>query len=183
MGQKILKSLYSFQSYKEKKILMLGIDNAGKTTILNQLKLNKVVESIPSIGYNVEKIAFKNFKLSFWDLPGRDYLRKMFWHHYYNDNNALLFVLDSTDTDRFNEAKETLNMLIENPNMADIPILILANKQDIATMCIERIKEQLELNKYIGIRQLHVQGCCALNGKGLNEGLEWLSKILKNQKF
>ncbi|EWS74759.1 ADP-ribosylation factor(Arf)/Arf-like (Arl) small GTPase family protein (macronuclear) [Tetrahymena thermophila SB210] len=183
MGQIILKALYSFQSQKEKKILMLGIDDAGKTTILYQLKLNKAIQLIPTVGFTVEKIIYKNLELQFWDLSGNDYSRKFFWHHYYKNSNALLFVIDSSNIERFSEAKQTLNMLLENPNIPDIPILILANKQDIAAVNTERLQEQLELNQYIGVRQLHIQGCCALNGDGLKEGLNWLSNILIKQKF
>ena len=77
---------------------MLGLDAAGKTTILYRLQLGEDVHSIPTIGFNVETVNYKNISFTIWDVGGQDRLRKL-WRHYYKDNDALIFVIDSADRD------------------------------------------------------------------------------------
>ncbi|EAS05366.1 ADP-ribosylation factor(Arf)/Arf-like (Arl) small GTPase family protein (macronuclear) [Tetrahymena thermophila SB210] len=181
MGQLILKALNSLQSKKERRILMLGLDAAGKTTVLYQMKLKEQVQSVPTIGFNVESVEYKNLKFTIWDIGGQWKLRQL-WHHYFQGNNALIYVLDSTDAERMKDAKQALEMVLESQDMAGIPVLILANKQDIAVMSLSEIQEKLQLHTIKGIGQWYIQGCCALNGEGIYDGFDWLSKVLNQQQ-
>lgn len=90
---------------------MLGLDGAGKTTILFKLKLGEVVSSIPTIGFNVETVEYKNIKFTVWDVGGQDSIRAM-WKHYYQNADALIYVVDSSDRNRFDTAKEVLQKML-----------------------------------------------------------------------
>lgn len=90
---------------------MLGLDGAGKTTILFKLKLGEVVSSIPTIGFNVETVEYKNIKFTVWDVGGQDSIRAM-WKHYYQNADALIYVVDSSDRNRFNTAKDVLQKML-----------------------------------------------------------------------
>merc|ERR1711959_453887 len=92
---------------KEMRILMLGLDAAGKTTILYKLKLGEVVASVPTIGFNMESVEYKKTKLSVWDIGGQHKIRAL-WRHYYENTDALIYVVDSSDTERIELAKEEL---------------------------------------------------------------------------
>ena len=83
---------------------MLGYDGAGKTTILYKLKLGEAVSTVPTIGFNVDKVQYKNLEMTIWDIGGQEKLRNL-WHHYFQNTNALIFVVDSCDSDRLEEVK------------------------------------------------------------------------------
>merc|ERR1719247_83816 len=101
-------------SKKDMRILMVGLDAAGKTTILYKLKLGEVVTTIPTIGFNVETVEYKNICFTVWDVGGQDKIRRL-WRHYYQNTQGLIFVVDSNDRDRIEDAKEELHkMLIED---------------------------------------------------------------------
>merc|ERR1719322_987480 len=152
---------------KEARILMLGLDAAGKTTILFKIKLGEVVQSIPTIGFNVETIEFKNCKLNVWDVGGQDKIRPM-WKHYFQNAEGLIFVVDSSDRKRIMVAEEDLKETV---------LLVFANKQDIAVMDVKEIIDKLDLTSLKG-RAWHCQGTSAISGQGLNEGMTWLIKKL-----
>ncbi|EAS05364.1 ADP-ribosylation factor(Arf)/Arf-like (Arl) small GTPase family protein (macronuclear) [Tetrahymena thermophila SB210] len=181
MGQLILKALNALQSQKQRKILMLGLDAAGKTTILYQMKFGQNIQSVPTIGFGVESIEYKNIKFIVWDIGGQWKLRQ-FWLHYLQGNNALIYVLDSTDLERMDDAKQALEMVLSSSDMTGIPVLILANKQDVATMNVSEIQNKIQLHTIKGIGEWFIQGCCALNGEGLFDGLYWLLKVLNKQQ-
>merc|ERR1712182_60385 len=84
---------------QEMRILMVGLDAAGKTTILYKLKLGEVVTTIPTIGFNVETVEYKNISFTVWDVGGQDKIRPL-WRHYYQNTQGLIFVVDSNDRDR-----------------------------------------------------------------------------------
>ena len=115
---------------KEMRILMVGLDAAGKTTILYKLKLGEVVTTIPTIGFNVEAIEYGNLTLTVWDIGGQDKIRPL-WRHYYSDTQGVIFVVDSNDRDRLPEAKEELDRLMREDELRDTVLLVLANKQDL----------------------------------------------------
>ena len=100
-----LKSVFSDFSERHAKILMLGLDAAGKTTVLYKLKLNEVVSTIPTIGFNVETVKpGKNVSFTVWDVGGQDKIRPL-WRHYFTGTEGLVFVVDSADKTRFSEGK------------------------------------------------------------------------------
>ena len=115
---------------KEMRILMVGLDAAGKTTILYKLKLGEVVTTIPTIGFNVETVEYKNIAFNVWDVGGQ-YKIRLLWKHYYQNTQGLIFIVDSNDKDRIEEAKEELYKMLQEEELKDSVILVLANKQDL----------------------------------------------------
>merc|ERR1712188_235269 len=96
---------------QEVRILMVGLDAAGKTTILYKLKLGEIVTTIPTIGFNVEIVEYKNISFTVWDVGGQDKIRRL-WRYYYQGTNAIIFVVDSCDRDRMEEAREELAKML-----------------------------------------------------------------------
>merc|ERR1719161_2994884 len=125
---------------------MLGLDAAGKTTILYKLKLGEVVTTIPTIGFNVETVEYKNITFTVWDVGGQSKIRPL-WRHYYQGTNGLIFVVDSSDRDRVEDAREELTNILSADEMRDAVLLVLANKQDLPrAMPAAEITEKLGLN-------------------------------------
>jgi ADP-ribosylation factor protein 1 len=175
MGNLIVKFKKMIQSKKDIRILMLGLDNAGKTTILYKLKLGEIVVSIPTIGFNCERVEFKNINFNVWDIGGQDKIRKL-WKYYYQNVGALVFVVDSSDRERINDAEYELNHLLDQEELENVPFLVLANKQDLPnSLSVEEIIETLKLRLYRANRKWWVQGTCATSGDGIYEALEWLA--------
>ena len=175
MGNIFRKLFDSFSSKKEKSILMVGLDGAGKTTLLYKLKLSETVNTIPTIGFNVEVVNYKNVNFTVWDLGGQDKIRKL-WKHYYKNTNALIYVIDSNDNGRIEECKKEFQHLLNCIELESIPVLIYANKQDLPNaQKVYKIAENIELNK-VKTHPYYIQPCNALNGNGIYEGLEWLCK-------
>ncbi len=156
---------------------MLGLDAAGKTTILYQLKLGEVSQTVPTIGFNFETVEYKNIKFNVFDIGGQSQLRNL-WRHYFQNTNALIYVLDSADNDRIQLAKETLHSILDDQELYGIPVLVYANKIDIASSSVQSITQEMEMERLRGNKWL-IQACCALNREGLYEGLDWLGKQMK----
>merc|ERR1719245_1070090 len=96
---------------KEMRILMVGLDAAGKTTILYKLKLGEVVTTIPTVGFNVETVECKNISFTVWDIGGQDKIRKV-WRHYYLGTAGVIFIIDSNDRDHIEDAREELTKML-----------------------------------------------------------------------
>merc|ERR1712072_930158 len=165
---------------KEMRILMVGLDAAGKTTILYKLKLGEVVTTIPTIGFNVEKVEYKNINFTVWDIGGQDKIRKL-WRYYYQNTQGLIFVIDSNDRDRIEDAREELAKMLGEEEMHNAALLVFANKQDLPnSMTAAEVTEKLGLNGMRN-RQWFIQSTCATTGDGLYEGLDWMSRILSRK--
>nr|CDS31046.1 ADP ribosylation factor arf [Hymenolepis microstoma] len=177
---KVWQSIFSMK--KESRILLLGLDAAGKTTILYKLKLGETTVTIPTIGFNVETIEYKNLTFTMWDVGGQKVIRNL-WYHYYHGTQGLIFVVDSNDRERLEEAKEELWAVLEADELKDAFLLVLANKQDLPNaMRPAEITEGLGLHKFPASRKWHVQATCAVNGEGIFEGLDWLGREIKEVK-
>ncbi|KAK7495901.1 hypothetical protein BaRGS_00012891 [Batillaria attramentaria] len=160
----------------EMRVVTLGLDGAGKTSILFKLKQNEFVNTIPTIGFNVETVEYKNFKFTIWDVGGQHKIRPL-WKHYYFNTQAVIFVLDTSNRERLTEAQNELVKLVQEKELKEASLLIFANKQDVEDHAsIEEITEQLGLLKMCCNRSWHLQGCSAKTGDGLGDGLEWLSR-------
>ncbi|XP_061079368.1 ADP-ribosylation factor 1-like [Conger conger] len=180
MGQfiSLFKGLFG---KKEMRILMVGLDAAGKTTILYKLKLGEIVTTIPTIGFNVETVEYKNISFTVWDVGGQDKIRPL-WRHYYQNTQGLIFVVDSNDRERMTEAKEELCRMLGEDELRDAVVLVFANKQDLPNaMNAAEITDKLQLHN-LRNRNWYIQSTCATSGDGLYEGLDWLSNQLKNSK-
>lgn len=181
MGMFISKLFDKLQSKKDCRILMVGLDAAGKTTILYKLKLGEVVTTIPTIGFNVETVEYKNINFTVWDVGGQDKIRPL-WRHYYQNTQGLIFVVDSNDRDRIIEAKDELMKMLNEDEMRDAILLVFANKQDLPNaMMAAEITEKLYLNS-LRNRQWYIQSTCATTGDGIYEGFDWLSKAIAEKK-
>jgi ADP-ribosylation factor 6 len=166
----------------EMRILMLGLDAAGKTTILYKLKLGQPVATIPTVGFNVETVRYKNVKLSVWDVGGQEKIRPL-WRHYYTGTHGLIFVVDSADRHRIGEAAEELMRIVSDREMRTALILVIANKQDLpGAMKPYEVQEKLGLARLEADRTWYVQPACANSGEGLYEGLSWLTTNHKARK-
>jgi len=165
---------------KEMRILMVGLDTAGKTTILYKLKLGEIVTTIPTIGFNVETVEYKNINFTVWDVGGQDKIRPL-WRHYFQNTQGLIYVVDSNDRDRIGEANEELQKMLREDELRDATLLVFANKQDLPNaMSVSEITDKLGLHS-LGSRKWYIQATCATTGDGLYEGLDWLSSALSSK--
>ena len=181
MGFIFSKLWASLISKKDVRILMVGLDAAGKTSILYQMKMAELVKTIPTIGFNVEQLDYKGLRFTIWDVGGQDKIR-ILWKHYYQNSDGIIFVVDSNDKERFEQVRETLLLCLSEEELKDAALLVFANKQDLngATSPNEltNILEMGNLKK----RKWLVQGSSAVSGQGLKEGLDWLANALLHKK-
>ncbi|XP_063693388.1 ADP-ribosylation factor 1-like 2 [Bolinopsis microptera] len=167
---------------KNSRIVMLGLDAAGKTTILYKLKLDETVSTIPTIGFNVETVKHsKSVSFTVWDIGGQQKLRPL-WKHYLKGTDGLIFVVDCWDFTRVDEVREELSNLLALPEMQDVPIMIFGNKQDMrGAVNPPQLIEQLHMNRYNN-HSWYVQGTCAVTGEGIWEGIEIIAEMIKDHK-
>jgi len=162
------------------RILILGLDNAGKTTILYRLQNDseESIQTIPTIGFNVEVLQYKNIKFQVWDLGGQTSIRP-YWRCYYPNTDAVIFVVDSCDTARLAVARQELLAMLDEDELRDAALLVFANKQDSrGALNAQQVSEGLGLAG-IKNRQWSIQETSALKGSGLFEGFDWLVACIK----
>ncbi|KAI9786161.1 MAG: Arf GTPase arl1 [Geoglossum umbratile] len=190
---------------KEIRILILGLDNAGKTTLLYRLKshilehtqvglqhgvqtqrrltrlgikIGEVVTTIPTIGFNVESVTYKNLNFNVWDLGGQTSIRP-YWRCYYANTAAVIFVVDSTDIERLGTASEELSAMLNEEELRDVALLVFANKQDQpGAKGAGEISEALKLGE-LKDRNWSIVACSAVDGRGINEGMDWLVQTVQ----
>lgn len=163
---------------KESRILILGLDNAGKTSVLKKLSNEDIAHIMPTQGFNMKSITHDQFKLNVWDIGGQRAIRP-YWRHYFENADVLIFVVDSADKRRLEEAELELSQLLEEEKLATVPLLVFANKQDlVSAVPPQGIAEVLRLTS-IRDRQWHVQQCSAKAGTGLHEGMDWLMRTIQ----
>ena len=174
MGNILVSYYDKLMSYFDKKanFLMLGLDSAGKTTILYKLKLDTVINTIPTIGFNVESVKFKSLNMTVWDIGGQEKIRPL-WRHYFQNIDSVIFVIDSNDVGRFDEVSKELHSLMSEDQLRDCNLLIFCNKQDLPNADKANvIAEKINLKD---IKQRwYIQPCSALHNDGIIEGLDWL---------
>ncbi|KAK3060779.1 ADP-ribosylation factor, Arf Arf6 [Coniosporium uncinatum] len=147
--------------------------------ILYNLKLEQDVTTIPTVGFNVETVTYKNTKFNVWDVGGQDKIRPL-WRHYFSGTQGLVFVIDSNDRDRMDEARTELARIIQDREMRDALLLVFANKQDIpGAMRPDELSRKLKLDEIAKNHIWKVEPSCATTGEGIFEGLEWLGKNVK----
>ena len=166
---------------------MLGLDGAGKKTILYKLRSKENDKPIPTIGFNVETFEYNDqiFKVWHRNFGGQDKIRPI-WRHFFQDIKGLIFVIDSDNHECINEARDELKTLLGFHELKNAPLLIFANKQD-----LKNAINPVKMNEKLGLhsnchcdlnndRNWYVQKACATTGDGLYEGLYWLSNQLNN---
>ncbi|CAF2325150.1 unnamed protein product [Rotaria sp. Silwood2] len=179
---RLYDALLSFSYETPSRILMLGLDAAGKTTILYKVKLNETVQTIPTIGFNVETVTpAPGITFTVWDIGGQDKIRPLY-RHYFDKTDGLIFVVDSSDPERFQEAREELFGIITNENMCSVPVVIIANKSDLPTAVKpSELIEQLNLHS-ISRRKWFIQSACAITGDGIVEAMQQLAQMIKDNR-
>ncbi len=178
MGVLLSKVFSSLLGKKEMRVLILGLDNAGKTTILYKLQMGEVVTTVPTIGFNVETVQYKNLRFQVWDLGGQTSIRP-YWRCYYQNTNAIIYVVDSADADRMGISKTELMTMLDEEELKDAALVIFANKQDLpGALPVDQVAEKLGLAA-LKNRQWQIFKTSAIKGDGLYDGLDWLVSALR----
>jgi len=158
---------------KEARILVLGLDNSGKTTILKKLSDEDIQHIMPTQGFNIKSLMHDGFKLNVWDIGGQKSIRP-YWRNYFDQTDALIYVIDSADKRRMEETGVELSQLLEEDKLGGVPLLCFANKQDLLNAQPgNEISSALNLST-IRDRPWHIQACSAKTGEGLQDGMEWV---------
>ena len=159
----------------EKRFLILGLDGAGKTSILNRLANRDFVATVPTVGLNVEQIVYKNMSIAFWDLGGA---ATLLWKHYYQNTDAIIFVIDSTDRERIDSAREEMLNMLKDADLTNCPLLVYANKQDKeGAINIDELSISLEFDKF-NKKHKFLEPCSALKNEGIWTALDKIIEIL-----
>lgn len=164
------------------RLLMVGLDNAGKTSVVKRLNGEDTSTVSPTLGFSIKSISYGKYRLNIWDVGGQKSLRA-YWRNYYEKTDGLVWVVDSADKFRLQDCKEELHNLLKEERLAGAALLILANKQDIDGALREKeIVQCLELGK-LKKRHWHLCGCSAMTGEGLLGGFDWLISDIASQMF
>ena len=170
-----------WNSKKAVRILLVGLDAAGKTSILYQLWKGEKVKTLPTIGIQVESLDYKDWNFITFDLGGAEKMRLLF-RHFYQNTEGLIFVVDSNDRDRMNDAAEELKKMLAEEELKDCCVLVMANKQDLnGALAPGEVTDKLGMGELKG-RTWLVQGTSATTGQGLKEGLDWMASVLLKKK-
>jgi ADP-ribosylation factor related protein 1 len=176
----------TWSTRREVRLLLLGLSNAGKTTILEQLKsMYKRKNPLPfhkiqpTVGLNIVELQFRTIKAVVWDVGGSEKFRPV-WEKYYQDINAVLFVVDSNDMECLPSAKRVLKEVVGHPDLCETPVLILANKQDLnSSLPLEVVEAMLDVDGALKDRPFHVQACSAYTRNGIEAAFFWLIKQMR----
>jgi len=157
-------------------LTLIGLQNSGKTTIVNVVATGQFNEDmIPTVGFNMKKVTKGNVSIKLWDIGGQPRFRSM-WERYCRGVNAIVFVVDSADPEKFDNAKKELQDLISKPQLQGIPLLILGNKNDLPeSVGAEEIIKIMDLEAIQG-RDVCCYSISAKNNVNIDRVLEWLIK-------
>ncbi|XP_041638022.1 ADP-ribosylation factor-like protein 11 isoform X2 [Cheilinus undulatus] len=160
-------------------VILMGLDSSGKSTLLARLLTGEVMETSPTIGFNVGTLdPDKKMSLTVWDIGGQQSMRQN-WRYFLDDCKALVFVVDSSDRSRMPEAQKALKKVLKDERLRGVPLMVLANKKDLPnSMTIREISNQLDLPNH-SERLWEVQACSALKGLGLKQAFISVHKLIK----
>ena len=185
----LLSGLYKYMTQKDEYfILILGLDNSGKTTYLEQVKTkfcpnykmmnpNKITSTV---GCNIGGVDIGRTRLNFWDLGGQQELQSL-WDKYYAESHAIIYMIDSTDRERLEESWLAFDKMIMNEQLEGLPLLVACNKQDLDNcLAVPDIKKQFNKStSHIGVRSCMVTATSALTGEGVHEGINWVRECIE----
>ena len=172
-----LKFLFN-ENLSEIRIIMLGLDNAGKTSTMLRLKGEEPTKVAPTIGLDIAHLKHKNYSITIWDIGGKI---KDLWHHYFQNLHAVIFVIDTNDLERMEEAKKCLNSIIIDPALNNCPILLFGNKIDLPkSISQQELISQFNINT--NSPNILIQMCSAKENVGVKEGIEQLISKLNNSQ-
>ncbi|WVQ86185.1 hypothetical protein IAT38_008353 [Cryptococcus sp. DSM 104549] len=167
---------------KEMRVLFLGLDNAGKTTILKKLNGEDISDISPTLGFNIKSLIREGYTLNIWDVGGQRTLRP-YWRNYFESTDAVVWVVDSSDRMRMGDCRDELKGLLQEERLAGATLLVFANKQDLdGSMTLEEIRDALSL-KSIQSHRWVVHPCSAFTGAGLDAGMDWLVKEVAGRLY
>lgn len=156
----------------------MQVNLKGKTTILKSISNENIQQIKPTEGFNIKSLKIGDSQITLWDLGGQKALRE-FWSNYYSKVNAIIYVVDSADTDRIDEAGFELKSLLDQNELSNVPILVFANKQDLIHAAEpDFIMEKLHLQN-IRDRKWMIMACSAISKEGLEEGFDWIVDNIK----
>ncbi|XP_032820867.1 ADP-ribosylation factor-like protein 2 [Petromyzon marinus] len=170
------------QKEREVRLLMLGLDNAGKTTILKKFNGEDIDTISPTLGFNIKTLEHRGFKLNIWDVGGQKSLRS-YWRNYFESTDGLVWVVDSADRRRLEDCGKELASLLQEERLTGATLLVFANKQDLAgALSADNIKEALDLE---AIKTHHwcILGCSAVTGENLLMGIDWILDDISSRIF
>ena len=170
----LLELLKGYNKLKpEPNILILGLDNAGKTTLLKYLTNEDNKNTKPTPYVNAKSIQCGGIKLNVYDLGGQKAIRE-YWQYYYEKIDALIYVVDASDEERIGECNDSFQKILKEEKLANVPVLAYGNKADLQN-CLEpdEIIEKLEMNNITG-RDWSLYACSALKGTGVKDGIKWI---------
>ncbi|KAF7222611.1 ADP-ribosylation factor-like protein 14 [Nothobranchius furzeri] len=164
-------------------VLLLGLDNAGKSTLLYKMKHKASVTTVPTIGFNVATLEArknrKNFNVTLWDVGGQRKMREH-WPNYYQNTAALVFVLDASDRGRLEEARRELEKAMRSDQLRGCPLILLANKQDASgALTVTELKDKFHMRKMCSGRDWFVQPCSASTGFGVEEAYRRVVQMVR----
>ncbi|GBB95267.1 hypothetical protein RclHR1_02500016 [Rhizophagus clarus] len=166
----------------ELELTLVGLQNSGKTTLVNVIASGHFSEDmIPTVGFNMRKVTKGSVTMKLWDIGGQPRFRSM-WERYCRGVNAIVFVVDSADYEKLGAAKQELRNLLDKPQLASIPVLVLGNKNDLDdALTVEELIEQMDL-KSINNREVSCYSISAKNQVNIDITLQWLIKKGKGSK-
>jgi len=168
-------------------LIMVGLDTSGKTTILYRLKFGQYMNAIPTVGFNCEKVEGKNGEVkgvtfTIWDIGGKDNMRPL-WKSYLRSADGIIFVVDSSDKERMEEAKIELVKFVKSQNTHRLPCLVIANKQDLPeALDVPEIEKLLSLSDISRSQLCQIASVCAVTGEGLPEAMDTMYEMIKKWK-
>ncbi|KAJ3388480.1 ADP-ribosylation factor protein 3 [Entophlyctis sp. JEL0112] len=188
----LLTGLYAMFNRKEDFfVIILGLDNAGKSTLLERIKATysspdaavPASKIAPTVGLNIGKIDLGSTCINFWDLGGQRELRRL-WKKYYSESHAIVFVVDATDLERIEEARDVFETIVGSEEFEGVPVLLLANKSDRDDAVeLSRLKDVFNpVAARLGARDSRVMSVSALRGEGVRDAVDWLAIRLERNR-
>jgi ADP-ribosylation factor-like protein 2 len=167
---------------REMRVLIVGLDNAGKTTIVKRIVGEDISSVSPTLGFQIKTLDCCGYALNVWDVGGQKTLRS-YWRNYFENTDGVVWVIDSADTRRLSDTAQELHKLLREERLAGATLLVLANKQDVpCAIDVDKVRDVLRLQE-LGQRHWHLVGCSAVKGDGLQESFEWLVKDIAARMF
>lgn len=167
---------------KEMRILFLGLDNAGKSSVIKAFMGESIDDLSPTLGFEIKTVECQGYRLSCWDVGGQSTIRA-YWRNYFEATDGVVWVVDSTDRERMALCKKELDSILQQERLASASLLILANKQDIGgAMESTEIRDILDLDR-IQRRHWSIVPCSAATRKGVEDGVVWLVNDIGSRLF
>ena len=160
------------------KVLILGLEGAGKTTIFERIRTSDLNYTSPTIGFNVEQVKLDNFIINLWDFGGHEKIMCL-WERYFDNVDLIILVLDSTDNENVEKVKEIFDII--KSKTKDTFILLLANKIDLKdqSMSTNEMAKLFDIYKY-DLKIVNFIPCSAVTSQGMGEMKKSIVTALKN---